>query len=436
MHAIFHHRGSKSDKKGPKKEIKTQFSTIDTPDITTKGGLISRNLGEYTLARTNSRNGALWMDLKEDDFFLSATICASVITNGGFAIVIQSEGRDALGTDGKGKGAAGIKNAIAVSFRFQLSLPSIFSYPSYCVYVSDGSKGVLDVRPTNGTNIAKLPVLLLYKVKVKVEDRRLTCIVDGEELINCVIKKDSWGALGAHKYIGVTFGTDNHAPMFSVRDLQLLYCDCPEMKSIRRLAQFIKPRTSLVGNCKECAEGLSLIEKASDTSAVWFSILPKKGVMFKFTICQEAVVYEGFSVVLQNSGEEALGKSYDGLGYEGIKNGTAVEFSFKSSPTKDDPSFGHIGVMLTEGQKGISSNHKDGCGITENIPKELVKGERCDISVFFGTDCVVCWVNKEVILRTKNVRNIFGKKMWVGLTASTSVNVRCVVSNIMIWDID
>jgi hypothetical protein len=60
---------------------------------------------------------------------------------------------------------------------------------------------------------------------------------------------------------------------------------------------------------------------------------------------------EGFAFIIHNEGSNIINKlnstmaSAEGLGYNGLPSGLAIEFDFNQSLNMDDPSYPHVSVQ-------------------------------------------------------------------------------------------
>lgn len=142
--------------------------------------------------------------------------------------------------------------------------------------------------------------------------------------------------------------------------------------------------------------------------------------------CQEPLA-EGIAFVLQQTGVHALGKSGQGLGYEGISPSVAIEFDTFPNELETPPDFRHAHIAIT--QNGYTDHASNNNLAGPTILKTAVKNPRdCKnhhISVNWQPDSKLLAVDlddKEVIRYTGDIiSKVFAKNSMVywGFTAST-----------------
>lgn len=164
-------------------------------------------------------------------------------------------------------------------------------------------------------------------------------------------------------------------------------CACTAGETIVNLQT---PTVTLLGSARSAPRGIQLTAPVSfESGAFWLrERLPAaKGfdVSFSFRMIQSndngqpdggPSGADGVALILQNETRAAVGQPGDGIGYNGIPHGIAVEFDAYLNQVSSDPSASHIAVQIGDGSvlrpwhvapylKGI---------VTEGVPQFAADG--------------------------------------------------------------
>jgi hypothetical protein len=143
---------------------------------------------------------------------------------------------------------------------------------------------------------------------------------------------------------------------------------------------------------------------------------------------------DGFAVVIQNEGLDALGQYGRGIGYDGIKRSVAVEFDTYHNPTVNDPNGNHIGIQ-SMGRLENSSRHAPPANLafTSAIPRMMADGSTYHAFIEYEAKRLRVYFNTEpsfqrpVLVRDVDLDSLIGLdeegRAWVGITSATGRSV-------------
>ena len=88
-------------------------------------------------------------------------------------------------------------------------------------------------------------------------------------------------------------------------------------------------------------------------------------------------------------------------------------------------------VSLIIKSNGISNDHINSIGYNENIDKDMWKENKCLFEIYISKDSIVCWMNGKMMIHQKyeQFEKIFKKKMFIGITASSSYDGYLAISD-------
>eukprot|EP01106_Pelomyxa_sp_JSP_P006894 TRINITY_DN2122_c0_g1_i1.p1 TRINITY_DN2122_c0_g1~~TRINITY_DN2122_c0_g1_i1.p1 ORF type:complete len:250 (-),score=81.75 TRINITY_DN2122_c0_g1_i1:225-896(-) len=204
----------------------------------------------------------------------------------------------------------------------------------------------------------------------------------------------------------------------------------------------------MVGAAVGFSGRLRLTPKAKTTrGAAWHQVPlpahPTTGLefIFKFQITDPGA--DGFAFVVQSQGDNALGESGGGLGYQNIRNSIALEFDTYLNGDLEDPNANHISLHTCYKEPN-STSHSFSLACNPNVT-HLTDQAVHTVRVTYLTPHLVVWLDGSVVLRAevdivKDVLSISGttappptpspsspppppppppQRCWAGFTAAT-----------------
>jgi hypothetical protein len=154
---------------------------------------------------------------------------------------------------------------------------------------------------------------------------------------------------------------------------------------------------------------------------------------------------DGFAVVIQNEGPEALGQYGRGIGYDGIKRSIAVEFDTYHNLPVNDPNGNHIGVQ-SMGRLENTSRHAPPANLafTSDIPAMKADGTTYYAFVEYASNQLRVYFNdkpsfqRPVLVRDIDIDSLIELddqgRAWVGITSATGQSVE--QHEVVRWEIN
>lgn len=154
---------------------------------------------------------------------------------------------------------------------------------------------------------------------------------------------------------------------------------------------------------------------------------------------------DGFAVVIQNEGPEALGQYGRGIGYDGIKRSIAVEFDTYHNLPVNDPNGNHIGVQ-SMGRLENTSRHAPPANLafTSDIPAMKADGTTYYAFVEYASNQLRVYFNdkpsfqRPVLVRDIDIDSLIELddqgRAWVGITSATGQSVE--QHEVVQWEIN
>ncbi|KAL7720162.1 hypothetical protein QTN25_002679 [Entamoeba marina] len=197
-----------------------------------------------------------------------------------------------------------------------------------------------------------------------------------------------------------------------------------KIKLLRR-RHFKKKQPSkpiFVGDCVSSSKSIVMTKGQRHRAAVWKEISSKSfKVGFKIKVL--GTFANGFAVVLQSDGPDAIGECGSGKGYHGIENGVAIEFSLGFSKESHDPNEHHVDILYQNDEaKMLVHNHMEN-GIDVNVDPPVYWDEKVHhIEVCMDEISICCWIDgTRAICSNKPIifGDIWKNQRYIGITTGS-----------------